>query len=365
MRAARRGIAGTLALLSLATAYATSRRSPGLRADGDPELPARLSETGLYEPDRPFAVRAENRAFSPQYPLWSDGAVKRRWIYLPPGTRIDAGRLDAWDFPVGTRFWKEFAFGGRTVETRMLWKVAPGRWSFASYAWNDEQTDAELAPEVGVRGVVEVAPGRRHSIPSRADCVACHGSPGRPLGFGALQLSPDRDPNAIHGEPLAPAMLTLDTLVEEGRLEGAPPTLLADPPRIRASSPRTRAALGYLAANCGGCHNQTGEISANVPSLAYADVMAGADAVAESLVGRATRFQVPGVAEGASVVVDPLAPAQSALLCRMRSRRPSSQMPPLGTVVSDTQALDAIAEWIDKDLAPQATASAAPPAPRN
>ena len=173
------------------------------------------------------------------------------------------------------------------METRLLWKVAPGRWAFASYAWNDAQTDAELAPEGGVRGVVEIAPGRRHSIPSRADCAACHGTSGRPLGFGALQLSPDRDPNAIHGEPLAPEMLTLETLVREGRLEGAPPTLLADPPRIRASSPRTRAALGYLAANCGGCHNRSGEISANVPSLAYADVMAGADAVAESLIGRA------------------------------------------------------------------------------
>ena len=158
---------------------------------------------------------------------------------------------------------------------------------------------------------------------------------------------------------------TLPAIVEERRLAGAPPTLLADPPRIRASSPRTRAALGYLAANCGGCHNASGEISANVPSLAYADVMAGADAVADSLVGRATRFQVPGVAEGASVVVDPLAPAQSALLCRMRTRRPSAQMPPLGTVVIDTQALDAIAEWIATDLAQRSTASAAPPPPHN
>jgi len=363
MRAALRGLAGTLALLSLATAYATSRRTPALRADGEPELPARLSETGLYEAGQDSVVRAENRAFSPQYPLWSDGALKRRWIFLPAGTRIDARRPDDWDFPVGTRFWKEFSFGGRRVETRMLWKVSPTRWLMASYAWNETQTDAELAAD-GVRGAVEVAPGRRHSIPSRADCAACHGANGRPLGFAALQLSTDRDPNAIHGEPLAPGMLTLETLVGEDRLANAPPTWLADPPRIRASSPRTRAALGYLAANCGACHNRGGEISANVPSLAYADVMAAADAVAESLVGRSTRFQVPGVPDGASVVVDPLAPAQSALLARMRSRRPSSQMPPLGTVLGDPQALEALAEWIDKDLARTATASAAPP-PRN
>jgi cytochrome c553 len=348
--------AGTLVTLSLAAALETSRSAGGVRAEGDPELPARLSETGLFEPGRPDAVHPANRPFSPQYPLWTDGAAKRRWLYLPPGAPIDASREDAWEFPVGTRLWKEFSFGGRRVETRLLWKVTRGRWIAASYVWNEAQTEAELAPEGGVPGVAEVAPGRRHSVPSRADCAACHGAPARPLGVGALQLSTDRDPNAIHGEPLAPGMLTLATLVAEGRLVNARPTLLSDPPRIRTASPRTRAALGYLAANCGACHDRGSEISANLPSLAYADVMAG-DAAARGFVGRGTRFQVPGVAEGRSVVIDPQAPAQSALLARMRSRRPSSQMPPLGTVIGDPQALAALAEWIDADLAPVAVAS--------
>ena len=59
-------------------------------------------------------------------------------------------------------------------------------------------------------GAVELAAGRRHDIPGASDCRACHGAdrPG-PLGFNALQLSTDRDPNAIHGEPLAPGMTTL------------------------------------------------------------------------------------------------------------------------------------------------------------
>jgi len=57
------------------------------------------------------------------------------------------------------------------------------------------------------------------------------------------------------------------------------------------------------------------------------------------------------VPEGSSVVVDPAAVEHSALLARMRSRRASSQMPPLGTVVRDQQAIDAIAEWIALDLA--------------
>lgn len=345
-----RAPAVTLALLSLATAWGTSRRAGAVRAEGAPQAPPLLSETGLFESGRPGVVTAANRAFSPQYPLWTDGAGKQRWVYLPPGATIDASDIAAWRYPVGTRFWKEFSFGGRRVETRMLWKASAEGWIAASYVWNDEQTEAVLAPDAGVPGIVEVAPGRRHSVPARADCAACHGTPHAPLGFGALQLSTDRDPNAIHGEPLAPGMLTLATLVEAGQLAPERRELVASPPRIRSESPRTRSALGYLAANCGACHDGKAAISANLPPLGYADVAADGDAVARSLVGRATRFQVPGVPEGASVAVDAAHPDASALLARMRSRRPSSQMPPLGSVVRDQRAVDALALWIATDL---------------
>ena len=60
---------------------------------------------------------------------------------------------------------------------------------------------------------------------------------------------------------------------------------------------------------------------------------------------------MPGVAENASVLVNPHAVDESAMLVRMRSRRPSSQMPPLGTAVRDQAAVDAIARWIAVDLA--------------
>src|SRR5262249_22313719 len=121
------------------------------------QIPQRLSETGLYLPGT-LTVDSRNRPFSPQYPLWTDGAHKSRWVRLPQGARIDARNIDKWVFPVGTRFWKEFAFNGRKVETRMLWRSSADAWSYAAYAWNDAQTDATLAPPEGVRDVAEVAP---------------------------------------------------------------------------------------------------------------------------------------------------------------------------------------------------------------
>jgi len=87
--------------------------------------PPRLSETGLY--DSSGAIDPRNFPFIPQYPLWSDGAEKVRWVRLPAGEKIDISDIDAWRFPAGTKFWKQFSWGGRKVETRMPQRSRPAR----------------------------------------------------------------------------------------------------------------------------------------------------------------------------------------------------------------------------------------------
>src|SRR5688572_24727556 len=118
-------------------------------APGAATAPGWLSETGLYADATKLKIDSRNRTFSPQYPLWSDGATKRRWVRLPEGSQINVANLDKWELPVGTKFWKEFSLNGRKVETRFLWQVRKNQWVFASYAWNDAQTDAVLASESG------------------------------------------------------------------------------------------------------------------------------------------------------------------------------------------------------------------------
>jgi mono/diheme cytochrome c family protein len=334
-------------LLALCAAIAHQLSRPVLAESGGMRPPQRLSETGLYKAGLPGGIDPRNRPFAPQYPLWSDGMAKKRWVYLPPGTAIDASDGSAWTYPVGTRFWKEFSLNGQKIETRLLWKATPAEWVFATYRWNADGTDAVLAPDDGLPGVAEVRPGRRHGIPSRTDCTACHGTTGAgPLGFNALQLSTDRDPGGIHAEPLEPGMLTLRELVDEGLLRGARADLLSDPPRIRTSSAATRAVLGYLASNCGVCHNGRGEIAALGPTITAAELLRDGDAVATAMIGARTLWQIPGTPDGTSVLVSPGSPDESAILARMRSRAPSSQMPPLGTVVRDQEAVDAIALWV-------------------
>jgi len=322
-----------------------------------PAPPALLSQTGLYA--RSGQVDPRNRPYAPQYPLWSDGAAKTRWIRLPGAIRVRSAA--DWEFPVGTKVWKEFQFDGRKVETRLLWKVAAGSWVYASYAWNPAQTEARLAPAAGLPDVADLPGGLRHRIPSVQDCQTCHEAGGRPevLGFNALQLSTDRDPGAIHLEPLRPGMVTLATLEGQRLLSPPQPDLVRTPPRIRAASPVERSVLGYLAANCGICHRAD-------PVLDNLDLDLRASAWHTgrpvepgvlSTVGHRGEYTIPGE-PGPSLRIKPGAAGQSSVTTRMASRRPGAQMPPLATAVPDQEALARLRQWIG-----ELPARPAPPAP--
>ncbi len=340
------------ALVALMGATGLSQTQPQA-----PVAPRLLSETGLYAGEGARIVDLRNRPFAPQYPLWSDGAGKRRWVRLPEGATIDVTNADRWEFPVGTRFWKEFDFDGRKVETRFLWKVSKTNWVFASYAWNAEQTEAMLVPESGLPDAAPIAPGKRHGIPSVMECRACHDSSRTEiLGFSALQLSDDRDPNALHADALTADMITLRTLVDERLISPRRTTFKTHPPRIAAATPDGRAALGYLSTNCGSCHNRESSIASLGLLLKHdlgevrragTSVPAASDchAALSTTVGRKGHWLVPANPDE-SRVINPGKPELSALIQRVRSRRPSSQMPPIGTVIQDRAAVDLLTAWV-------------------
>jgi hypothetical protein len=308
-------------------------------------LPSDLRDTGLYADWDSKQVAADNLPFVPQYPLWSDGATKHRWIHLPPGTAIDARKPDAWVFPVGTRLWKEFSVGGR-VETRHMVRTRAG-WLYGSYVWTPDGQRAVLAPAEGVDSVRELPDGRHYSIPSRADCLACHeGRPTPVLGFSALQLSTDRDPLAVHGERAAPEAMDLHQLVARRLIRGLPGAWIAAPPRVAGRTPVERAALGYLHGNCGQCHNPTGPLASLALDL-WHDPSAADEPGISSTFSRPSRFRFPGESAQAARIL-PGAPEQSTVLARMRSRHAAVQMPPLGTQLVDDEAVRLVERWIQE-----------------
>ena len=322
--------------------------APLARAGDGAPMPRELHQTGLYARAGALELAEGVRSFSPQYPLWSDGAAKRRWIALPAGAAIDASRPSAWEFPVGTRLWKEFSADGRRIETRLLERLADGSWRFASYAWDASGMRATLAPAEGLQVMLDGA--RSHTIPAQADCLACHEGAASPvLGFSALQLSPDRDPLAPHAEAQPTDALDLAALIEEQRLTGLPQALVDAAPRIIAASPEERAALGYLHGNCAHCHAHPAEAPGAVPvALDLAFDVSAPEAHAPQVRGLAAqlaRYRPSHTA--APAVLVPGDAGASVLVQRLRSRAPHVQMPPLGTAVPDTAALALIERWID------------------
>lgn len=272
-------------------------------------VPEWLSETGLYADITTQTVAADHLPYTPQYPLWSDGATKRRWIFLPEGSSIDASNADLWVFPAGTRLFKEFSVGSR-LETRMIQREGDGGWTFAAYVWNEDGKDARLAPTRGVRALREIQPGVTWDVPGRYDCLACHGDPTTPvLGFTLLQLSPDRDALAPHREAVDGPDLA--QLVAWGWIKNLP---VSDAwPRITAASAQERALRGYLYANCGNCHNERSSL---------ADVGLFLDQA------RADDLRDPRILE------------------RIATDDPTRRMPPLGTRVVDAEALTLLESWL-------------------
>src|SRR5262245_54168229 len=55
--------------------------TPSLAVNTEP--PETLSATGLYADIATKELAAYAQPFAPQFLLWSDGADKQRWVYLP------------------------------------------------------------------------------------------------------------------------------------------------------------------------------------------------------------------------------------------------------------------------------------------
>jgi hypothetical protein len=288
--------------------------------------------------------------YTPQYPLWSDGASKQRFVYLPEGERIDATDPDRWVFPVGTRFYKTFALGAQKLETRVLTKLdnQPGyaSWSIATYAWSADQLHATLAPDQGVPH----AQGTLFNIPAQGACWECHSQHGHDLardpvlGFGAIQLN-----GAGPG-------VTLKTLLDRQQLSyGLSLRPVTPQNAVVPGDALARAALGYLHGNCGHCHGG----SAAIAGLRLATEVGGSADVRDAPAYRSAVCQCLSNWFGSPYTpaqtyqrrIAPGDAAHSGLLARMsiRDHREGEhqQMPPFGTEQIDVQGLATVRAFID------------------
>jgi hypothetical protein len=307
--------------------------NPNEVVDTSPEVPPLLSATGLYQSIASKKLAAGVFPFTPQFPLWTDGAEKHRWVHLPGCAKIDTSDMDRWVVPVGTKVWKEFVFGGVRVETRYIHRWGPGAsdFVFQAYQWNAEATEATPVSNGGVTD----ANGTQHDIPGEWECAVCHGhAPERVLGLSAVQLS-----------HLGPG-LTVRSLSAAGRLT-VPSAGFSVPGDATA-----RAALGYLHGNCAHCHNPSPSAvwfttPYSLKLLTGAATVAQTDAVVTAVGVAPEKFVHPGITHRITAGD----PASSGVTYRMSVRGSADEMPALGTKVVDQDGLALVSAWIRK-LAP-------------
>ncbi len=300
---------------------------------------ATLAETGLCLDAGCAQIAPGIREYAPQFELYSDTATKKRWVYLPPGTQIDTSDMDFWQFPVGTKLWKEFSRGGTRVETRLVWRRSncgtSDDWFYAAYVWNATQ-DATHWAEFGETD----ANGTQHDVPGKALCRQCHENvkPSRVLGFSAIQL--DLDGTGTN--------LDLDELVTLNLLT-APPSRASTAvpffPFDGTSDATVKPALGYLHANCSHCHNLTSSVQNNTPLNLR--LMVGTVGTTASTAAYMTAVNVTttNTVNGHNTIVYKGNPSMSVMIDRFEATN-GNRMPAAGTEFMDTVGDTILTNWV-------------------
>ena len=271
-------------------------------------------------------------------PLFSDYALKHRYVFVPPGKTIGYRAAGALDFPVGTTLVKTFAYPAdmrvkgspeRFLETRLLIRKADG-WTAYPYVWNAAGTEAVLKKAGAKLDAAWIhTDGRqrqvRWSVPNVNQCKGCHASGDAiiPIGPKAWNL----------GEKQLAGWTKLGLMAAA---TGVPKVPAWD----EAKAPAAIRAQAYIDVNCAHCHNAKGPASNSGLFLEWDQP----DRVAHGIGKR------PVAAGRASADLDfaiaPGHPDRSILVHRMQSTEPGVMMPELGRTLTHEEGVALVREYV-------------------
>ena len=319
------------------------------------KFPRRLSETGLFASTADHEVAAGVLPYSVNAQQWSDGAVAERYVALPGESSIKMHNAPTQvpgsmfnrtlDFPTDAVLIKTLGLKDgdrqRRVETQML-HYDGHDWHAYTYAWNKEQTDADLMPAEGQEILISLGDAQRTwRYEARSSCVRCHNPwAEHAIGFCVPQLNRthryrELSDNQIrtlrHIGVLSPAA---DPLAKLSFKPESELPRLANPFGDESVEARARA---YLHANCAHCHRNGGGGSAYLHlayDLSHKDLRA---------IGSRPTQGTFGIAQ--AEVIAPGDPFRSTLYLRMAKLGPG-HMPHLGAREIDRQGLALIHDWI-------------------
>jgi uncharacterized repeat protein (TIGR03806 family) len=318
--------------------------------------PVLLSQTGVFTNLATLSPRAGLIPFEVNSPLWSDGAVKQRWIAVPNnGAPYDANEqvsfasTGEWSFPNGTVLVKHFelpvnqtnANVRKRLETRFLVRGTNGSYYGVTYKWRADNSDADLLTTSLSESIPIITPSGTRTqtwyYPSQQECLSCHTlSAGSVLGVKTRQLNGNfsypatgRTDNQLrtwnHLGLLNPAINEAD-IANYDRLVAV----------SNISASLEHRARSYLDANCAQCHRPQG-VPANFD--ARFDTLLADQNIVNGPVNNT--LGITGAME-----VAPGSLSQSIMYLRLNTNG-SIKMPPLARNLVDSNAVAVLASWIN------------------
>ncbi|HVT35872.1 MAG TPA: hypothetical protein VHE37_09820, partial [Nevskiaceae bacterium] len=344
--------------------------------------------------------------------LFSDYAVKSRFLFLPPdasgnvqkATYEDHQQCDTINiydcytatlgFPVGTVFAKTFAFRNQgspdnVVETRLLIKRqhADGSvyWVAFAYEWQTVNgvRQALLKLEGDTQGVswnyddedpnAKDASGTRlhyqgstpnYGVPNAGACLLCHGGDDREPGaapIGPKVRNLNKDYTYADGTTAnqltylaARGLLDLPAGKTADQLEKLPKfNVIGSGDASDTANDEHLRVRAFLEVNCMHCHNPAGAAQNSGLSLdSFTEPMDEGHGICKPPIAAGK------AADNVNYDIVPGSSGGSLLAVRVNSTQPGIKMPPLARTVVDTEAANLITHWIDNVVSAHADPNA-------
>ncbi|MDG2055541.1 MAG: PQQ-dependent sugar dehydrogenase [Phycisphaerales bacterium] len=340
------------------------RLEPRNNQDELVSLPQRLSQTGVFADLATLTPAPGFIPYEVKSPLWSDNAVKSRWICVPGDgssvnpteDRIYISRKNNWEFPTGTCFIKHFELPidqsdptkTKRLETRIIMRDDAKGIYGATYKWNEDDTEALLLHQGQEEAhAIMCEDGSSHQqtweYPSRIDCLSCHTEDaGYVLGVNTRQLNGwTHYPETRRDGHQLRTWNGIDLITRSReKVKTIRPSLffgfdaLVDP--YDASEDLNDRMMSYVDSNCAHCHRPYMMRTA-------LDLRWGADELQRHLYETEAVNPMNGTR---TLLVNPANPDASELLNRVASKTSGFRMPPLSTSVPDQKAIELIRQWI-------------------
>ncbi len=321
------------------------------------EFPKKLSDTGLFGSVKGHKLADGVISYSINAEPWMDGATAERFVAIPgkgklglhESSNVQIGYIkDTWRFPTDSVLGKTISLemetgnsgSRRRIETQ-IFHFDKDTWRAYTYIWNDEQSDAVIAPQEGENETFRItdpnSPGGRRQqswrFASRNECLLCHSTRGGSIyGFNPAQMNRLHDYGSVADNQLR-------TLAHIGLFEHEPDMEKVMPSPLDESVDLEKRARAYLHVNCAHCHRRGGGGTAAI-ELPYEFTLERT----HLLDARPTQgtFGIHG-----AQVLAPGDPFRSVLYYRM-AKLGRGRMPYFGSTMVDERGLKLMHDWISQ-----------------